>query len=108
SLIIIPPNDAEIIHQKIPGATKLQGKFVVPCNTTTDIAFTLGGVNHNIDPRDLAFRPTDQNGLCSSGIAAENIAGNLTWIVGDVFLKNVYSVYNIKDLTVGFAKSKNF
>ncbi|RIB30112.1 aspartic peptidase domain-containing protein [Gigaspora rosea] len=106
TLVIIPLQDAEKIHKQIPGATKINGQFVVPCNTNVNVAFTFAGVSYNINPRDLAFQPTGTNNTCASGISAGNIDGNTTWLVGDVFLKNVYSVFNIKDLLVGFAPSK--
>ncbi|RIB24666.1 aspartic peptidase domain-containing protein [Gigaspora rosea] len=106
TLAVMPLQDAEKIHKQIPGATKINGQFVVPCNTKVNIAFTFAGISYNIDPRDLAFQPTGKNNYCASGISAGNIGGNTTWLVGDVFLKNVYSVFNIKDLSVGFAPSK--
>ncbi|CAG8540464.1 5742_t:CDS:1, partial [Cetraspora pellucida] len=106
TLAIIPPNDAEKIHNKIPGAVVVQNQFCVPCNTTASVAFTFGGVSYSIDSRDITFQPIGQDNLCVSGIAGGNIAGNDTWLVGDTFLKNVYSVFNIVDLTVGFANLK--
>ncbi|RIB08300.1 aspartic peptidase domain-containing protein [Gigaspora rosea] len=106
TLVVIPEEDAKKIHNLIPGATQINGTFVVPCNTNVNVAFTFAGVSYNIDPRDLAIQPTGINNTCASGISAGNIGGNTTWLVGDVFLKNVYSVYNIQDLTVGFAPSK--
>ncbi|CAG8586375.1 24554_t:CDS:2, partial [Dentiscutata erythropus] len=106
TLVIMPLEDAEEIHKQIPGATRMDNQFVVPCDTKAKVAFTFGGVSYNIDPRDLAFQPTGKNNLCASGIAAGNIGGANTWLVGDVFLRNVYSVFDVKRLSVGFAPSK--
>ena len=94
TLIIAPPDDAAAIHAAIPGAqSDGQGGFIIPCTTTAQIAISFGGRSFAIDPRDMLFLPLDQNdptGDCVSGISAGQIGSDTQWLIGDVFLKNVY------------------
>ncbi|CAG8647984.1 11210_t:CDS:2 [Ambispora leptoticha] len=106
TLLIAPPADADAIHKEIKGAVSQQGEYFVPCNTDAVVALTFGGVTYKISPKDLAREPTKQNNMCLSGIAGGNIGGADQWLVGDTFLKNVYSAYDIKKLAVGFAPVK--
>jgi len=72
---------------------------------------TFGAQAFDINPVDLLFQPVDTNnlaGLCVSGI----ITGNLNfgkgvqapWLVGDVFLKNVYFSTNVDKNSISLAK----
>ncbi|KAJ3512881.1 hypothetical protein NLJ89_g3267 [Agrocybe chaxingu] len=94
SLIIAPEADVEAIHQAIPGARYDGGGWTVPCNLTTSLSFKIGGQSFPIDPRDIAFYPIDEDSTeCMSGIAVGGVGPfylDNEWLVGDVFLKNVY------------------
>jgi hypothetical protein len=94
TLMVVPPADAQTIHNSIQGAASDgQGGFTVPCTTTASVALTFGGQAFAIDPRDIAFQPIDPNnptGNCTSGITSGQIGGADEWLVGDVFLKNAY------------------
>lgn len=94
TLMIVPPNDAAAIHAQIPGSqSDGQGGFLIPCTTTSSVALTFGGTSFAIDPRDLLFAPVNANdptGTCQSGISSGQIGAATEWLVGDVFLKNVY------------------
>ena len=108
TLLIVPPGDAQVIHQAIPG-TKSDGNggFTVPCTTNASIAITFGGKEFAIDSRDLAFAPLDPNNLtgdCASGIAEGQVGGPKEWLVGDTFLKNVYFSTDVGRNTIQLAK----
>ncbi|EJD06630.1 acid protease [Fomitiporia mediterranea MF3/22] len=94
TLIIAPTDDANAVHAAIPGAkSDGQGGFTLPCTSSSQVALSFGGRSFAIDPRDLLFLPVDQNdptGDCVSGISSGQIGGANEWLVGDVFLKNVY------------------
>jgi len=94
TLIVAPPADAAAVHAKIPGAkSDGQGGFTVPCTTSANVALTFGGKAFAITPSDLAVAPIDPKNLsgdCVSGISSGQIGGATEWLVGDVFLKNVY------------------
>jgi hypothetical protein len=108
TLLIVPPADAQAIHQAIPGAAEVgQGTFTLPCTTNASLAFTFGGRSFAIDPRDIAFLPVDPNnpaGDCLSGISAGQINGADTLLVGDVFLKNALFSTDVGRNTIQLAK----
>ena len=108
TLLIVPPADAQAIHQAIPGAADGgNGNFIVPCTTTASLALTFGGRSFAIDPRDIVFVPVDPNnpnGDCISGISAGQIGGPQQWLVGDVFLKNAYFSTDVGKNTIQLAK----
>ena len=104
TLLIAPPADAAAIHAQIPGSSQSGDNFLVPCDTKSIVSLTFGGQSFDINPKDLARIPIPgQKNSCVSGIAGGQIGGPDQWLVGDTFLKNVYSVYDIKKLEVGFA-----
>jgi cathepsin D len=71
SLILIPPQDAHKLHSKIPGAQTNGETFAVPCDTTSNIEFTFGGVTYKIPPKDYVGSPiTSEGEICISTIIA--------------------------------------
>jgi hypothetical protein len=94
TLIVAPPADAAAVHAVIPGAkSDGQGGFTVPCTTSANVALTFGGKAFSINSADLAVDPVDPTNLsgdCVSGISSGEVGGATEWLVGDVFLKNVY------------------
>ncbi|CAE7065707.1 unnamed protein product [Rhizoctonia solani] len=110
AVIMAPSSDAEAIHAQIPGSKPDgQGGFTLPCTTDAHVALTIGGKSFSIDSRDLLFAPVDPNntkGDCISGIVTGRFAGPQAWLVGDVFLKNVYFSHDASKGTVTLAKLK--
>ncbi len=84
--------------------------FAVPCDTTSVVALTVGGQAFTINPKDVAFQPLSgagTDGLCLSGISSGQIGGPNEWLVGDVFLKNVYFATDVGKDAVGLARLPN-
>lgn len=52
------------------------------------------------DSRTLA--PSSQSNYCVASIVGQDV-GVEAWIVGDAFLRNVYTVFNVGTSSVGFA-----
>jgi len=106
TLVMAPPDDAAAIHAQIPGSkTDGKGNFAIPCDTKNSVALKFANQDFAIDPRDLVRDQLQgQANLCLSGIVGMGLGAN-QWLVGDVFLKNVYSVYDQGKLQVGFAKN---
>ena len=55
----------------------------MPCSGSTVVSLTFGGQVFEIDPRDLAFIPLDNdpNGDCISGITAGSVGSRTQWLV---------------------------
>jgi hypothetical protein len=80
----------------------------IACSTTVNVAMSFGGQSWAISSDDFKLAQIS-NGEClgaifvySTGSGGSN-SGSPAWIVGDTFLKNVYSVFRANPASVGFA-----
>jgi len=105
TLSIIPSVDAAAIHRQIPGAKLNQDGsfFIIPCNTKAVVSLTFGGRSFDIDPSDLTFISSDDGKECLSGLKPSDQFTNNEWLLGDVFLKNVYFSTNFDKNTISLA-----
>ncbi|CAG8816586.1 7402_t:CDS:1 [Gigaspora margarita] len=107
TVMYLPPDDAKAIHDKIP-ESKLDsqnGVYIIPCDTTSVVSLKFGGVYYKIPARDLIYLPISGT-QCISSITPVQFFSPDLWLVGLTFIKNVYSVFDVKNLKVGFAHSK--
>lgn len=90
--------------------------FLPPaCETTVNISFSFGGKSWPINAQDMNLgRVSTGSDICAGGIfdltAGSNIGaggGNPSWVVGDTFLKNVYSIFSFQPAAIGFAELSN-
>jgi hypothetical protein len=106
SFIFAPLDDLQAIFDLIPGSRGYQNdlyrEYEVPCDTKTPIALTFSGVKYEISAKDWVMRKTDDK--CIANLYAQ-IKGGLKgeWLVGDTFLKNVYTVFDGDKMRIGFA-----
>ncbi|KAG2199995.1 hypothetical protein INT47_000345 [Mucor saturninus] len=97
TLIIMNKNDASLYHQSIPGAmSNGDGTWSFPCknvNTLGPLTIKSGDTTLTIPADKLFLTPmsaTSKN--CLSGISDQEMETENSWILGDVFLKNFYTV----------------
>jgi cathepsin D len=114
TLIAAPTVAVNAIWGAVSGAVPLTGNlsgfYAFPCNAQLSIAISFGGPAWPISPADLNVGPVS-NGRCLGAIfdisGGDNVkpgSGTPDWIVGDTFLKNVYSVFRSNPPAVGFAQ----
>ncbi|KAF8935301.1 aspartic proteinase IV [Dissophora ornata] len=97
TLIILGDAAAAAVHKNIKGAVNSaqDGGWLVPCSLTTSkdtISFKMGGKNFQVPLADLAWDPISTGSTtCFSGVQGGQ---NDLWILGDVFIKNNYCVFD--------------
>ncbi|KAF2835686.1 peptidase A1 [Patellaria atrata CBS 101060] len=108
SLIALPSTLAELLNKEIGAKKSYNGQYTVDCkkrDSLPDMSFTLTGHNFTIGPYDYIL---EVQGSCISsfmGIDFPEPVGPLA-ILGDSFLRQWYSIYDLGTNSVGIAKSK--
>ncbi|KAF9572209.1 hypothetical protein EC968_010147 [Mortierella alpina] len=104
--IIVPVGLARHLHAKLlPGARHIHdGIYSLPCNLQgmPILKFEIGGRTFELPPHLYTLQEIAP-GRCMSGFAGEEVEGT-SWILGDVFLRSVYSIFDFDNDRVGFGK----
>ncbi|KAG0207246.1 hypothetical protein BGX28_001465 [Mortierella sp. GBA30] len=91
--VIMPVNLARHMHAKfLPGARHIHdGIYSLPCDVQgmPTLQFQISGKTFALPPYLYTLQEIAP-GRCMSGFAGEDVEGS-TWILGDVFLRSVYS-----------------
>jgi len=108
SLIALPTDVAEMINTQIGAKRSWNGQYTVDCSTVPDLpdlTFNFGGKPYVLEGTDYTL---NVQGTCISAFTGLDINlpdGGSIWIVGDVFLRKYFTVYDLGRDAVGFAES---
>jgi len=108
SLIVLPTALADLLNKELGAKKNFAGQYVVECEkipSFPDMELTFGGKPFKLTPEQYVL---NVQGQCISGFLGMDIpepAGPL-WVVGDVFLRPYYSIYDLGNDRVGFATAK--
>ncbi|KAJ5501466.1 Peptidase aspartic catalytic [Penicillium expansum] len=103
--LLIPPADAKTLFALVPHSSQQPSNpnnYLIPCNSTATIEFEFSGVKYNVSPKDyVGNTESEGSDYCISTIVGYASNG-ANWLVGDVFLKNVYTVFDFDNGQIGF------
>jgi len=119
TLIGGPTADVAAIWAAVPGAVASQisqGFYEFPCTTTVDVSMSFGGKLWSINTQDMNIGRLSQTSTrcvgaifdLSMGTSIPSGSSNPSWVVGDAFLKNVYSVFRANPASIGFAELSSY
>ena len=96
------------MYEQIPGSEagtgNYEGYYIYPCSTSVTVSLAFGGSTWSISPSDFQLTQLSSS-QCLGAFFQLDVSGSGTpaWIVGDTFLKNVYTVFRYNPASVGFA-----
>ncbi|KAI9449173.1 acid protease [Lactarius psammicola] len=107
TLILGDNKTVQAIYDHIPGsalATDIgPGLYTVPCSFNTTITVQFGGAKFKIDPQTFNLGSVSTKSTnCLGGMAVASDDFPL-WVIGDVFLQNVYTEFDVGNKRIGFA-----
>nr|XP_006130474.1 gastricsin-like [Pelodiscus sinensis] len=106
SLLTVPQQLMSSFLQDVGAQQNEYGEYVVDCSSIQSlptISFTINGVSFPLPPSAYIL---NNNGYCSVGVEPTYLPsqnGQPLWILGDVFLRQYYSVYDMGNNRIGFA-----
>jgi len=107
SLIALPTDIAEMLNAQIGATKSWNGQYTVPCDkvpSLPDLSFYFDGKAYPIKGTDYIL---NVQGTCISAFTGMdiNLPWGTLWIIGDVFLRRYFTVYDLGKNAVGFAKA---
>ncbi|KZV69225.1 acid protease [Peniophora sp. CONT] len=107
TLVVGDTNTVRALYAEIPGSadasnTAGPGFFTFPCATDPQVSLTFGGKSFPISLDTFNLGQLEAGSAsCVGGVMSAS--GLPAFIVGDVFLQNVYTVFDVGNERVGFA-----
>ncbi|KAF9010784.1 aspartic peptidase domain-containing protein [Cyathus striatus] len=93
-------------YSRVPGSKKKGGAggyYTFPCDKAPSVSLRFSGTEFPISADNFNLgKETKGSSLCVGGIVEGDIP-EASWVIGDVFLQGVYTVFDMSNTRVGFA-----
>jgi len=107
SLLIGPPLLVRQLANSMGAHANVVGEYFIDCDkvdSLPELVFTIDGREYSLDGRDVVL---NTQGVCLLAIMGMAMPpGAPKWILGDVFMRKYYTVFNYGNLSVSFAIAK--
>ncbi|KAJ3489352.1 hypothetical protein NLI96_g2180 [Meripilus lineatus] len=106
-----PPDQVRKFYSSIAGSElydESMGFYSFPCKSIPEVAFSWGGQAWGITTQNFNLGETYRgSGQCVGALSGKDLGlGSNVWLLGDSFMKNVYTVFSFANNTVGYAMLK--
>ncbi|XP_038675280.1 pepsin A-like [Scyliorhinus canicula] len=106
SLLVGQSKPISTIHNHIGAIPTFEGQYRISCNnlhSMPDVVFTINGIDLSLSAQAYTLQHSDMGDrYCSSGFA---VSGESLWIIGDVLIKEYYTIFDRGSNRVGFARA---
>lgn len=105
SLITGPKLEIQKLAQSVGARRNMAGEYMIDCDKVPDIpdvVFTIDGEDYTIPGPKTVI---ESGGTCIFGFMGLNFPGGPDWILGDVFMREYYTVFDYVGEKIGFAKA---
>mmetsp|Transcript_28689 Transcript_28689/g.33878 ORF Transcript_28689/g.33878 Transcript_28689/m.33878 type:complete len:394 (-) Transcript_28689:197-1378(-) len=102
SLLVGPEDAVTAIAYSLNATANFEGEYFVDCDATLPtLTFTINGIDYPLEGSDLVL---NSGGECLLMIMSIDLTGTgVDWILGDVFMRKYYSIFDYTNQQVGFA-----
>jgi len=107
SLITGPRAEIKKLAEAVGAKANIVGEYTIDCAKVPDlpdVVFTIGGIEYTVPGPKTVIQA--QSTCLFAFMALDIPAPGPQWILGDVFMREYYTVFNYLDQTIGFAKAK--
>lgn len=102
SLIAGPKADVDAIAAKVGAKKNIAGEYMVDCGAALpDVTIAINGLKYTLSKDDYVIKASSTQ--CLFGFMGINIPASVGWILGDVFIRKYYSIFDWGNKRVGFA-----
>jgi hypothetical protein len=108
TVVVAPTAQAKEFWSNVEGSQPYSGGYYTfPCDNAPEVSFSFGGKKWEMSEGNLNLGATQAGSdRCVGSIVGMDV-GVSAWIIGDSFLKDVYTTFDFDKNRVGFAKKSD-
>ncbi|CAM9556089.1 unnamed protein product [Ectocarpus sp. 4 AP-2014] len=107
SLLVGPKEDVKKIASKVGAISFMNGEYLMPCSSDLPpLTFTIGGKEYTLEGDEYVISAGNDK-VCILAIMGMDIPEPMgpLWILGDVFMRKYYTVFDYGNAQIGLATS---